>query len=490
MTAIIGFGRSFDHEANGMTRSDMQAAKAAADALNEVIIFRSTGPWAMRWLDAGCPSKNFHVKGKSSDWGPQAGLVPYDGVFSKVGANDKKAKKGTGDNIKGIASGFVAKTQLVMSKAQIKQQAETPAGGRMALDSYIEPVAGGDMVLIASRSGDGKPFAFRAVKRPSDGQYGIESFDLTAPIPSDRKLLLRNGTASAPLLVMTSAEVGAKNLPMTGDYNLWAVCPSWADYGSLTSRVIEKPGIALTNGKTHTGARFEAGVGLDNVLDTRNHTAGTKAWHDLSNRLEAYRKKHANGTKFSVDSLRLINDIGSTVGNADKGEHDDVGLEHNDMGNLTPRILRCINELNKRMGATGDAAALRRVHHNAESHRYKLWFALTSLDMITKKEGEKYGDGFPLTVFQPGTLYHGSGTSKPTARYGDVCTLEKRDDFREYAAALKEAGYYVPKNWIWDLADADAEIRRRATDKIQADYELDHNEEARRLKLSLIADAS
>jgi len=102
------------------------------------------------------------------------------------------------------------------------------------------------------------------------------------------------------------------------------------------------------------------------------------------------------------------------------------------MGNLTPRILRCINELNIAMGAVGDKASRRRVHHNAESHRNRAFGALTKLDMETAKDGDQYGDGFPLTVFQPRTL-------------------EDLEDFKSYAQALKASGYYVPKNWIWGV---------------------------------------
>src|SRR3954471_2021022 len=55
--------------------------------------------------------------------------------------------------------------------------------------------------------------------------------------------------------------------------------------------------------------------------------------------------------------------------------------EHGDMGNLTPRILRCINMLNVQMGATGPRSALRCVHHNAESHRNHIFDALTASQM-------------------------------------------------------------------------------------------------------------
>src|SRR3954469_21317718 len=100
--ACFGLAASMAHKENGMIQADMVAARDVADLLNEVIIFRSTGPWSRRWIQRKYPTKNFHVKGKSSDWGPQAGFVPYDGRLSKVGADPLKAAKGTKANQHGI----------------------------------------------------------------------------------------------------------------------------------------------------------------------------------------------------------------------------------------------------------------------------------------------------------------------------------------------------------------------------------------------------
>jgi hypothetical protein len=68
--------------------------------------------------------------------------------------------------------------------------------------------------------------------------------------------------------------------------------------------------------------------------------------------------------------------------------------------------------------------------------------------MVTVKAGETYGDGFPLTIFQPRSVVT-QGT--PAADYGEVCTLEALPEFRSYAGALASSGYYVPKNWIWNM---------------------------------------
>ena len=35
------------------------------------------------------------------------------------------------------------------------------------------------------------------------------------------------------------------------------------------------------------------------------------------------------------------------------------------------------------------------------------------------------------------------------AGYDTVSTLENLQEFQAYALLLAEAGYYVPRNWIW-----------------------------------------
>ena len=446
---VTGIQGSFGHNQNGMTFSDMAASLTAADRLNEVIIFRSTGPWAKRWLKRGYPSKNFHVKGKSSDWGPHAGLVPYDGIWSKVGYNDKKAEKGTDANKDGLASGFAGKELLVLTMAQIDEQLNDPEGAppRTAISGKYQAPGSKDLMLTCRRSGDQRQVVFRAKALGGD-RFGIYVYKDAAATKnnavSGNAIKLadsdKEGKLAVPLEVMTSREVGAGK-PMTGDYDLFAVCPSWADYGSLTRSDIVKPGIQLDNGELRKGLAFRAGVGMDNVLDTRLHTMGKsnpKGLNptDYGERNQIIRNRMRNGQTgpLSPDSLKVLFD-GSPY------------TEHGDMGNLTPRILRCINELNVQMGAVGANAALRRVHHNAESHRFRQFGALTGQDMITKKDGEQYGDGFPLTVFQPASLLRNAST----LRYTQVCTLESLEEFKVYAKALAEAGYYVPKNWIWGI---------------------------------------
>jgi hypothetical protein len=411
--AAYGLGASFDHPENGMTRIDMTATLAVADQLDEVIIFRSTGPWSQRWIEKKYPTKNFHVKGKSSDWGPQAGFVPYEGVYSKVGHDTTKAKDGTDANNDGMKHGYAAKTQLMLTLEELQLQATKPeeVPSRLAVYNMAPVPDSKDYFLIARRSGDQKEFAFRAIWS-GGATYAIFVYAEKAGT-NLKKLVFEKGV---PLEVMTSSEAGAGNKPMTGDYDLMSVCPRWGNYGSKSVADIAKPGLVFDKKGLQSGLAFKAGTNLDKVLDMRTNTGARPAGGNTKTTFQGLTKK-------------------------DGGILD----EHGDMGNLTPRILRCINRLNSAMGATGAQAPFRRVHHNAESHRNHIFGALTSKEMAS-------GDGLPLTVFQPRILYVGAS---PTSRYLDVATLETLDEFKHYATLLNEAGYFVPRNWTWGMSIRD-----------------------------------
>lgn len=449
---------SFDHDANGMTMGDITASAQVATDLDEVIVFRSSGPWCKRWIDWGHPTKNFHVKGKSSDWGPHAGLVPFDGTYSKVGADAAKAAKGTAANLDGMHSNFAGTTPLVMTRQQIERQRSDPEGGRNAINEVRTLQGSRDLLLVATRSGAGATrITFRACYSAVTNKYEIKVWPVTRAVQNPFLIAEKPVGEFAEFLVMTSREAGANNMPLTGDYDLMAVCPTWGQYGSKTSRTISKDGIRLDNGQVNAGLSFDEGVGMDNVMDPRFHTMGRATANAAlplaprgqgvtidpktgkpTNRLANLSDFHDRQAYYRQGD-RALSDASKALMN-DKSRDN----EHQDMGNLTPRILRCINALNTKMGATGDKSALRRVHHNAESHRNRKWGGITETDMNTKKDGDKYGDGFPLTAFHPKRLVNGYFKHQ-------VCTIESLDEFREYAGALKAAGFYVPRNWIWNL---------------------------------------
>jgi hypothetical protein len=410
---VNGIQNSFAHPENGMTLRDMTACGQVATRQNEVIIFRSTGRWSLRWIERDYPTKNFHVKGKSSDWGPQAGFVPYLGMYSKVGGTAKEAKS-TSDNDDGLHHSFAQKTQLSLTLEELNIQRTERAENRTALTDMQLVTGSQDYYLVAERSTDQQKFAFKAVSG-AGGRFAIFVYPKYLPL---KGLMFEK---PAPLEVMTSSEVGAHNRPMTGDYDLMAVCPTWNDYGARTKAEISKPGLNFGRATgPERGATFAPGINMDGVMDMRLNT-GLPSQKDEKGKWQTFGKGGFNAPQYG-----RLPDAGQAA-----------GREHGDMGNLTPRILRCINELNVAMGQTG---ALRRVHHNAESHRNVIFGGIMGAEM-------EQGDAFPLTVFQPEQVR--------IPGYDHVITLENMIEFRNYATELQKAGFYVPRNWAWGMSIRD-----------------------------------
>ncbi|MDB4934365.1 MAG: hypothetical protein JWP87_1337 [Labilithrix sp.] len=447
--AVHGLQPSHLHKENGMTLGDMQACSRVAEKLNEVVIFRSTGPWSQRWIERDYPTKNFHVKGKSSDWGPQAGFVPRLGMYSKVGGAGDKETQGDNYNLDGIKHSYASTTHLSLTRKELEIQRDAIASGRTALTEMHKVEGSEDYILIAERPTDHKRFAFRAVHsrwskdvNTKGEEYKIYVFGIATGMKPLRALLFEKVSEVAPtsstsapseggwpLQVMTSSEVGANNRPLTGDYDLMAVCPTWGNYGSRSVSAISKPGVNFgRKGGAEPGQTFQTNSNLDGVLDMRTNTGlkGQKVTFEKDGVMKQEWRTHGkDGFGASGYNKRAA----STPG---------MSHEHGDMGNLTPRILRCVNELNLAMGQTGP---FRRVHHNAESHRNVIFGGITGADMAT-------GEAFPLTVFQPRLLrvpgYHES-----------VFTLENLGEFKSYATLLHDAGFYVPRSWVWGMSIRD-----------------------------------
>lgn len=315
----IGPDNAGAHADQGMTQLDMEAVARVAAQRNEVIIFRDTGCWSRPYIALGHPTKPFHVKGKSSDWGPHAGLVPYNSEFSKA-FKQKDIDKGFGLNKSAIKENYARPIPLFVSENFI--QTELLAGKGRA---QVAPIArmtkprDGVAYFFCTKPNDdptqpGKNYVLMG-KKVADGRYQIYTFQPNAAL-TDEKLLFLDEARAEPLLVMT---VPGSELPITGDYDLFAVCPSWDSFG----RADQKMDPTLDNPQQNA---------------SYNRTKATMADKSGQNSIVAAFSKRKIDAAFTP--------------------------EDPDRGNLTPRILAVVNALVSIMG--GKYA---RVHHNAESGR-------------------------------------------------------------------------------------------------------------------------
>lgn len=315
----IGPDDAVNHPDQGMTPADMNAVARVAASRDEIIMFRDTGCWSRPYIALGHPTKPFHVKGKSSDWGPHAGLVPYNSEFSKA-FKQKDIDKGFGLNKLAIKENFARPVPLFVSEHFIQTELLVQKGSaqRPPVRRMTRPRDGVAYFYGTKPNDDptlpGRDYVLMG-KKVADGRYQIYTFPLDAPSTDEKQLFLKE-SAAEPMLVMT---VPGADLPITGDYDLFAVCPSWASYGRADQK-------------------------MDPTLDNPQQNASYK-------RTQARIANNTDpNTIIAAFSKRKI-DAAFTP-------------EDPDRGNLTPRILAVVQALVAAMGGNHP-----RVHHNAESGR-------------------------------------------------------------------------------------------------------------------------
>lgn len=79
---IAAFERA--RENTGIVSSHLLPLQKVAAQTNSIIGIRPVENVATGLIEAGHPTKDFHIKGKSANWGPQAGLICTDQAFSKL----------------------------------------------------------------------------------------------------------------------------------------------------------------------------------------------------------------------------------------------------------------------------------------------------------------------------------------------------------------------------------------------------------------------
>ena len=251
------------HGQNGMPDEDMDKIQAVATSRNEILMFRSTGPWAKSWIDAGHPTKNMDITAKSSDWGPMAGLIPYDAELSKLTLDKpEKIKAAMEKNEKVVKAGKIFKVPLVLSQAQLAElSVNKDIPPRKAVDEVSAPTlhsAGWKYLFAKKPDKDGKPgkeyvFAARPTPHPKPGFYEILDFRGDKDAAADAAARAKARAEAVDVLAVNAKSNEAKaqqealqakgkplyvlaykadGKPITGDYDMFAVCPSWGSYSA------------------------------------------------------------------------------------------------------------------------------------------------------------------------------------------------------------------------------------------------------------------
>lgn len=405
---------SDNHPQQGMTPEDMRTIERVAARRNEIIMFRDTGCWSRPYIALGHPTKPFHIKGKSSDWGPMAGCIPWNSEYSKAFKAEDIAK-GIKANKESLNSKGVAQTIPLRVTEQFYQDNLLRKQGplnKAPIERVTEPRAGIRYYFCEKPNDDpslpGKKYVLFGRKTDA-GLWEIYTFGKDSGKLAERELFLRESNAER--IDVMAHYVSGKSI--TGDYDLFAICPGWSSFGDLVGGVVwdKKQG------------RFEhaRGARLDQKMDPT-----------LNDKL--YDNSHARTVqKSTTGSPEQRERALASLAAIEKA----VTHEHEHLGNLTGRVADVIQELQAAMGGGGNARW--RVHHNAESGRP---FA------------PGVEDGFPVTTFHP---------RRGIGPYNWLnATINETGDLRQYFEKLYINGYFPPRNQSWNMRSVFPADRLRA----------------------------
>lgn len=167
-----------------------ESFKSVAKKYNVILGVRAPNPLGMSLLKAGLPSKNFHMKAKSSPTGPTAGYITEDPVYSKVSPSNYKKQDATIEKAKSMGAKVV---ELSISEERKKELIVSGNMISLGNDMYSAEYPGGKKIFIIENDG-----------RVLDSQ-------------------------KKPVMVMTNPpEIGCaedSNKPITADYDLFTIIP-------------------------------------------------------------------------------------------------------------------------------------------------------------------------------------------------------------------------------------------------------------------------
>ncbi|MDQ0739293.1 anthrax toxin-like adenylyl cyclase domain-containing protein [Pseudomonas sp. W4I3] len=192
----------------GIVSSHLAPLQQIAVATNSIIGIRPVERVATGLIEAGHPTKDFHIKGKSANWGPQAGLICTDQAFSKLEqaaqTSPEKLAKANAQILDCIAHGHAIPIPLEVSRHRID-----------------ELVKLGQITEVAADKTDGT--LQLSARGPSQQSY---TFDARPVSPGHDNFLITHKGKALEVLAKQ-----AEGKALTADYDLHMIAPHLSDVG-------------------------------------------------------------------------------------------------------------------------------------------------------------------------------------------------------------------------------------------------------------------
>ncbi len=192
----------------GIASSHLAPLQGLAAAYNSIIGVRAVEPVATGLIEAGHPTKDFHIKGKSADWGPQAGLICVDQAFSKLEKiaenNPDKIAHANEQTLSCIRDGHAVAVPLTVSSKRLNDLL------KLGKITQLQPENPRGLIHFTAQGPSHQPYVFEGKRQsPLNDTYQI--------------------THQGKAIEVLAKNEGGKAL--TADYDLHLIGPHLSDLG-------------------------------------------------------------------------------------------------------------------------------------------------------------------------------------------------------------------------------------------------------------------
>lgn len=209
--------------ASGIAPTHLPAFYTVAKTMNVWIMVRNVNKLCTSLIEHGYPTKGMSVHGKSADWGPQAGLICVNQELSKYqGKARVPALNAEVEHSLHHGMQDVKATPLITPKWRLD---ELERLGLVNIKWTFAQLGHGRYEKQGTITCPGRPHSFLAVPTPS----GTGNFAISVRLNNQGsgevvKVLARTRSLTGSPMTQTEGE-----LPLTADYDLFNVCPSFQD---------------------------------------------------------------------------------------------------------------------------------------------------------------------------------------------------------------------------------------------------------------------
>ncbi|PGZ56203.1 hypothetical protein COE56_00900 [Bacillus anthracis] len=204
---------------SGLVESHIQQFKEITRLNDIYLLFRPVNKLSTSLIENGAATKGLNVHGKSSDWGPMAGYIPFDQDLSKKYGKREAVEKGNKDNIESIhdndgsnGKDKIMKMPLIIDKDRINELQSSSNKIIKDVKEYIENNTTYLLLIL-----DNTTYEFRINKGTNEVQYRTKEG--------------QKSTLDIEIKLWKAVEVMGKvvngvSKPLTADYDLFALAPN------------------------------------------------------------------------------------------------------------------------------------------------------------------------------------------------------------------------------------------------------------------------